>query len=101
VTIDNGPADPTTGTSATFAFHADETATFQCKLDGGTYTACTSPAAYTSLADGTHTFSVTATDTAGNTSAAVDAAWTRWCADFCVSDWSVRPGREGRGVAAS
>ena len=65
--IDSGPANPTTSTSATFAFHATETSTFSCSLDGGTPASCSSPAAYSSLSTGSHTFSVTATDGAGNT----------------------------------
>jgi hypothetical protein len=64
--IDSGPANPTTSTSATFTFHATETSTFSCSLDG-TPGACTSPAGYSSLATGSHTFSVVATDGAANT----------------------------------
>ncbi|MGE5086001.1 MAG: hypothetical protein ACM3MG_06835, partial [Bacillota bacterium] len=44
--------------------------------DAGSYATCTSPQAYSSLAAGSHTFSVTATDTAGNTSAAQSYSWT-------------------------
>jgi hypothetical protein len=67
--ITAGPADSssTTDTSASFSFTADEPATFQCSLDTATPSACTSPAGYTGLAAGAHSFSVQATDTAGNT----------------------------------
>ena len=79
-TVDTVPADTTitsgpTGTigvnNASFDFTSEAGATFQCKLDGpgattGTYGSCTSPKAYSSLANGSYTFSVRATDTAGN-----------------------------------
>jgi hypothetical protein len=66
-TIDNHPSDPTQSTSASFTFHADETATFECKLDAGSFASCTSPQNYNSLSVGSHTFQVRATDTSNNT----------------------------------
>ena len=77
-TIDSGPADPTTETDATFTFSADDaSATFECRLDGGAWTACASPEAVTGLASGAHVFEVRAVDPAGNADAAPAAhAWT-------------------------
>ncbi len=67
-TIDSNPADPTASTSADFDFSADEPgSTFECRIDGGAWGACTRPASYTSLTDGSHIFDVRATDVAGNT----------------------------------
>ena len=64
--IDTNPNSNTSSTSATFTFHASETATFQCKLDSGSYASCTSPKNYTALTEGSHTFYIQATDTATN-----------------------------------
>jgi parallel beta-helix repeat protein len=75
-TITAAPADPSTSTSASFAFNASEpNPAFECKLDAGAYGDCTSPKAYSALATGTHSFSVRATDVAGNTDAS-PAVWT-------------------------
>ncbi|HET9516657.1 MAG TPA: hypothetical protein VFO77_02900, partial [Actinoplanes sp.] len=71
-TITSGPANGSTVTTAnvTFGFTATEAgSTFQCKLDGAAYGSCASPKAYTGLANGSHTFSVRATDGSGNTDA--------------------------------
>jgi hypothetical protein len=68
--ISSGPPATTTSTSASFAFTASESgATFQCKLDSGSWGGCTSAKAYGGLTVGAHDFSVKATDTAGNTDA--------------------------------
>src|SRR5204863_76837 len=57
-----GPIEPTTSTSASFAFTSTPSgATFQCKLDSDSYGACTSPTSYTGLSRTPHTFSVRAT----------------------------------------
>ncbi|MDX6652811.1 MAG: hypothetical protein QOJ38_1592 [Solirubrobacterales bacterium] len=76
--IDSGPQDASTtkATAASFAFSATEPgSTFECKLDSADYEPCTSPKAYSGLADGAHTFSVRATDPAGNTGGAAQASW--------------------------
>jgi hypothetical protein len=77
--IDTHPSDPTNSASASFSFHASDPspssgiAGFQCKLDSGSYAPCTSPQNYSALADGSHTFSVKASDSAGNTDASPDS----------------------------
>ena len=65
--IDSGPSGTVTATSAEFAFSSNETdATFECALDGAPWSSCTSPARYSGLATGQHTWQVRATDRAGN-----------------------------------
>ncbi len=66
-TIDTNPTDPAHSSSASFTFSSEVGATFECDLDSAGYSSCSSPKSYTSLSDGFHTFSVRATDTAGNT----------------------------------
>ncbi len=63
---------------ATFAFTSDESgSTFECSVDGAAFASCSSPATFTGLADGAHTFDVRATDGSANTDATPDsAAWT-------------------------
>jgi hypothetical protein len=76
-TIDSAPPNPSDSSDATFTFSdADPTATFLCKLDTGDYTPCTSPQNYSELADGSHTFSVEATDAYGNASDPATYTWT-------------------------
>jgi ELWxxDGT repeat protein len=65
-TITSKPPAQSTSTTATFAFVASESATFECQLDGVPWTACESPKTYTNLGDGQHAFAVRATDTVGN-----------------------------------
>jgi hypothetical protein len=75
--IDSGPSGSVTETSATFTFSADEPSTFQCRLDGGAFTECTSPVTYEDLTATTHTFQVFATDGSYNVDASpAERSWT-------------------------
>ncbi|MEI6447958.1 MAG: hypothetical protein WCO96_08795, partial [Actinomycetes bacterium] len=61
--------------SATFAT-ADASTTFECKLDSGSWAACTSPFAITSLTEGSHTLYVRGKDSAANTGGESSKTWT-------------------------
>ncbi|PYV78309.1 MAG: hypothetical protein DMG96_08300, partial [Acidobacteria bacterium] len=76
-TITSTPANPTNQTSASFSFSDTQTGvSFLCQLDSSAFTACTSPATYSALSQGSHTFSVKAQDSAGNQSGATSFTWT-------------------------
>jgi hypothetical protein len=71
------PTDPSTSTSAAFGFtDAESGVAFECRLDAGAWTGCTSPKAYSGLAAGRHLFAVRALDAAGNHSDAAEYAWS-------------------------
>ncbi|MBI2931354.1 MAG: SBBP repeat-containing protein, partial [Planctomycetes bacterium] len=66
-TLTSTPTDPTTSTEAAFAFAADEPASsFEWSLDGVAGSTTESAITFVGLLDGTHTFSVSAMDMAGN-----------------------------------
>jgi hypothetical protein len=65
--INSGPASTTTSTAASFTFSSNEAgSSFECKLDGGGWTACLAPEAYSALEASSHQFSVRAIDAAEN-----------------------------------
>jgi hypothetical protein len=74
VSISGGPAAQSATRSASFDFTASE-GTTACQLDGGGFSACSSPVSFSGLADGSHTFTVKATDPAAN-SATDSRTWT-------------------------
>lgn len=78
MTITSGPSGTVKSNSASFGFSSSEAgSTFECKLDDGAFTSCTSPKSYTNLKNGSHTFSVRAMDAAGNVDATPAArTWT-------------------------
>jgi hypothetical protein len=76
-TITAKPTDPTSSTSASFSFTGPSGASFQCKLDSGSFSSCSSPKSYSGLSGGSHTFRVRAKKS-GQTSA--ETTWT-WVID--------------------
>jgi hypothetical protein len=70
-----GVPPTSSSSSATFAFTVDGPQATQCQLDGGAFAPCTSPVQYDNLLVGSHTFTVQATDVAGNTGSTV-YTWT-------------------------
>ena len=77
-TISSGPSGTVTSSSASVGFTSSETgSTFECRLDAGAWGSCTSPKAYSGLANGSHTFDVRATDAAANPDATpATRTWT-------------------------
>jgi hypothetical protein len=60
------PAASTTDASAAFSFRSNEApVTFECRLDGGPWSGCTSPNTVSGLSPGSHRFEVRATDAVG------------------------------------
>jgi hypothetical protein len=80
LTLSMMPAAITDQTTAQFQFMASDTlsgvAVVECSLDNGDYAACVSPVNINALPIGDHTFSLRATDVAGNLSEVVTYNWT-------------------------
>jgi hypothetical protein len=90
-TVDSGPGDPTNATGASFAFSSSEAgSSFECSMDGSPFVTCSSPAVYSSLSEGSHTFDVKATDSVGNTDAT--PASFAWTVDTSAPDTTIDSG---------
>ena len=58
-TITAQPSDPSNVTGPSFSFSSSEGgSTFECQLDGGGWSSCSSPKSYAGLSQGSHTFQV-------------------------------------------
>src|SRR6185369_10823750 len=65
--ITSAPAALTSSSSATFTFASTKNdGAFACSLDSSAFATCASPKSYSNLSAGGHSFSVRATDLAGN-----------------------------------
>ncbi len=99
-TISGGPANgSTTGPTVTFTFTSEPGATFQCRVDTGSFSVCTSPFTITNLTDGSRTFNVRAIDAAGN----IDAtpASRTWTVDATPPDTTITGGPPESSTTAS
>ena len=84
---DHPPAQSDSG-AAEFSFTGSDgsgsgVAAFECRLDSGAWTGCSSPLKYSDLADGTHSFEVRAEDAADNTDST--PAQLEWAIDTTPS----------------
>jgi hypothetical protein len=71
------PPSITNSASASITFSGGSGTSYQCQIDGGGYSACTSPASYAALGQGSHTFAVRAI---GGTSSGPATSYT-WTVD--------------------
>jgi len=86
--LDSEPPAISSSANATFTFHGSSRAvSFQCTLDNGTVAACTSPATYSGLANGQHTFAVAAV--AGDGTVDPTPAQDSWTIDTDVPDTQI------------
>lgn len=83
----SGPSGVSGAPVETITFYdAEQGVTFSCQLDGGAATDCNSLSYQTpTLADGPHTFTVIATDAAGNDSTPATLNWQTNLADFTIA----------------
>jgi predicted phage tail protein len=73
----SGPTDNTPSTSPTFTFTSTSPqATYECTLDAAVYSPCTSPASYSGLVVGAHSYSVRAVTSAGTDASPATWNWT-------------------------
>src|SRR5204862_4506550 len=87
-TIDSGPTSPSGNATPAFTFSSSESgSTYECRVDGGSWSPCPSPFTTPSLADGSHTFDVRGADQAGNTDS-TPASHT-WTVDLTAPDTTI------------
>jgi hypothetical protein len=90
-TISGGPASLVGVTTASFTLGGtDSGGSYECRLDGAAFAACTSPAAYSGLADGPHVFEARAKDKAGNLDPS--PASRSWTVDTVAPDTTIDSG---------
>ncbi|HYO67608.1 MAG TPA: Ig-like domain-containing protein, partial [Archangium sp.] len=89
-TIVSGPPTRTNATSATFDFSSEAGVTFECSLDGATFTACADPETFTGLTEKAYTLQVRAKDAAGNVDP-TPASYT-WTVDLTAPETTIVSG---------
>ena len=64
--VDSGPPPTSADPNPVFVFSSPDAASYECQLDGGGYSPCSSPKSYSGVSEGPHTFEVRGVDSAGN-----------------------------------
>ena len=92
--MNSGPSGFTTNASPTFGFTSnDPGSTFECRMDGASWSGCESPKAYSDLSESAHVFEVRATDALGNVEAS--SAQRSFTVDTSAPDTQVDSGPSG------
>jgi len=87
-TITPSNVSATTSTSVSFLFSANKTgSTYECKIDSASFTSCSSPQSLSGLAEGSHTFTVRATDTLSHIEPS--PAFVTWLVDTTAPSVSI------------
>jgi hypothetical protein len=102
-TITSGPSGITDSAAATFEFSASEPSAVERSLDGSGFASCASPASYTGLGEGPHTFRVYAIDAAEPWPGNIEQtpAERTWTVDTVLGSLSVDPAFGPPGAAAT
>ena len=75
--LSGAPSEFTNFRSASISFSpTEQNSTFECSVDDGSYTACTSPRSLSGLSDGPHSLAVRGIDSLGNVGYENRASWT-------------------------
>ena len=73
--IESGPAAITSSRDNSIAFTGELDGSFECSLNGGPFSPCTSPRAFTAQADGDYTLRIRQTDLLGTASEPFPVTW--------------------------
>lgn len=101
-TLIDGPDGSVASSTATFTFLSPDAgpgATFECSIDGASFTGCVSPVTYTNLTMGTHTFAVRVRDANGNFDPT--PATRTWIADITPPETTITDAPSGTVAMAS
>lgn len=89
-TISTAPPDPTALDSGTFTFTGTNSPTsFECQLDGGGWSTCSSGQSYASLSEGDHTFEVRAINGFGTDATPASYTWRADLVDPQVTSYNI------------
>ena len=83
-TLSGEPSSSTTATTFSISAAGEDGAKFECKLDSGAWTSCSSPFAAGGIGVGSHTAQIRQIDAAGNTGPAASATWSVVAEDLPV-----------------